>query len=535
MTSQNFAVLLLCGLHLLSDCVRREASLGSGTAFTLKIGTLKTEHAVFSAGAVYRISQLLTEDRDDLLVFLEADSRDDRSTALWGHLQSSLSDSPFVTMGESGRLYALSVLVRKTRQTELVIDPDVRVCCLAGSDSAKGIVARVMRVGEDGMLLILGVGLSPKDDRKTKQLESLLHELSYWKELAATEERTLQVVMVGDVNDRLVLPANSEVVKYVEQEVHEGKKGDVTVTKLDGEALERMLWMITTPLGRKELLTWDSKVFHGTAVGGIHKEPTPAQNQLRHTFTFMTDWWRDTDQTPAMLTYKRTPWQHLFKVGVNPLMGSDWEGPKEKAERELVADAVIASARELGSGATSDDEIILTDSELMALIPSVDEESPNELATETVKGFRDFVKLMSNLNRQKWLLEYDQVVNDNLQKHEEAGEARAQWFKRLMFGPWHKKVVAMDEETVNALAVMQQWLAGMVDRIPKTKIEVSDSQTYLNQNKDGQSIYLQVGWLDAVGVGKDGFAVAEFKDFQTDLDILGFDHCMAHARLFFEV
>ena len=76
----------------------------------------------------------------------------------------------------------------------------------------------------------------------------------------------------------------------------------------------------------------------------------------------------------------------------------------------------------------------------------------------------------------------------------------------------------------------------MFGHVPKTKVFGTDAQAYLNEDAEGDKVYLQQGWLDAVAIGKppadDNAAkpsVLQFEDFRNVLPVFAYDHTMVIA------
>merc|ERR1712046_122759 len=72
---------------------------------------------------------------------------------------------------------------------------------------------------------------------------------------------------------------------------------------------------------------------------------------------------------------------------------------------------------------------------------------------------------------------------------------------------------------------------GMKGKDAKTSAKSQEVQAYLNHDYNKNPIYIQTGWLDAVGISHEGFAKARFDSFDNEMDVWAFDHLFVRARL----
>lgn len=478
---------------------------GKKATFSMRFGALKLDGMQVSKGSVKLIAKKLTKGEDDIVAFMETDT-DPGPMGLWSQLRQRLEDkddydasqfdsSPLVEMTES-RYYALSVFAKKkTKGPVLRVNPGVESCCQAGAKagSAKGLLLRNVSVGENGLLLVVGFGFSPTDDEKAVQIAKLQDEIDRRTAAARQDGRILQVVAAGDINTRLVLPEDCES-EEVELPSKKDISKNVTTRKISDDCMERVLLKLCGKTTRREMLDWDASRFEGVATDGRPYTPHAGLRSLSDMFYFMTDWWRQETKVPQMVTYKRKPWFDRMNSEFIDFLAAEHAYDEEEEETVPTGSA---------------DKLVLTSKELEKSLKHFIKERCKDPESGTKKSCK---------NDQVDLLEEAHMLTE-MADHNDKG--------------WLFNSDYFEEEGIDDL--LRDSFFGMHDKVAKTKARSDEAQRYLNHDSEKRAIYMQTGWLDAIGMSKSGFAQAEFKDFDTELDIWAFDHTFVHARFKFRV
>ena len=171
---------------------------------------------------------------------------------------------------------------------------------------------RVHVRGQPAVLMIIGVNLDTHDDRKAEQIDLLLREIHRQHQAASREGQFFQAILLGDINDRLVLKLDAKFDVDVAHVRHWGHTRKVASLTNRSQAILRHL--LVTAYGRKELLSWDVKYFDGLSIGGV--SVSHPSRKFCDSFFLQTDWWREQQLQPAPVTYKYTPWDQLVSAEV---------------------------------------------------------------------------------------------------------------------------------------------------------------------------------------------------------------------------
>ena len=166
---------------------------------------------------------------------------------------------------------------------------------------------RVTVGDKTAVLMMIGVNFDTHDSHKAEQVELLVREVHRQRDAAFRQGFWFQAILLGDINDRIVLKEDARLdveVEHIHRLAHHRK-----VAALTNRSQAILRHLLVTSHGRRELLSWDVKYFEGTAVGGVSvHHPSP---KFCDTFFLQTDWWRERQLEPAPVTYKYTPWDQL--------------------------------------------------------------------------------------------------------------------------------------------------------------------------------------------------------------------------------
>jgi len=482
--------------------------------FTMAMGAIKLDKLYVSEQAVNKITKALTSHDDDLVAFMETDTHCNENYALWSRLRSRMDEELYdpqtnksmCTHTKGGHWYSLSIFAQRSALVKLQIEENTDVCCEEAAGN-KAVLLRSVRVGTDGMLLVIGLSLSAKDTSKARQLHSLEAEIAIRRAAAAKEGRVLHTVTAGDANTRIVLPWSWDT-KLGQGPSKKNFERFVTTRRLTDTSLNQLAEYLIDPQKRKQLLDWEAPRFNGLAVGNVSVRPLPEiQDLYSNTFLFMTDWWRDVGRAPEMITYKRTPWfqqvqkpflqwlKHNIKIADNPIYNQD--GMPEKL-----------------TGQKWKGKCVMTGKELMTKLQKY---LKAECLKKTIEQNRTKSKLSSCEQEHKSDFHELRMLYD-------LGNVKAD------------AIAGRSEDAAHRMKkVLRQTFFEMMDRKPKVDKYSQHVQEYLNFDTQGNPIYVQAGWLDVVGVGRDGFYSADFLDFKNHLDVWAFDHTLVVGRLAFRV
>jgi len=464
-----------------SDAIKRKNHY-----FTISFGALKLDGLLPTPRAVQMISERLRAPSDDLVAFFETNTNCNQS-ALWSQLRKELVGTEreyedpvsekHCAETRDGNYYALSVFKSLYSKLDLKINPVTEVCCRA-SKGAKASLLRTVTVGDTGELLIVGVAFSATDRIKARQIVSLQKEITTRRAAAAATGRTLQVVFAGDVNNRLVLPADYGTIAKTRM----GKKNStISTRRLDSTSVKKVTRSLAGGRPSKSLLDWDAMRFEGMAAGNVKYSPDKTAQEFFSKITLMTDWWKQSDVPAEMITYKRRPW---FDQVEETFM--DWMKAKQPAVP------------------SKDGRMITTWPELR--------EHRRSYLNHVCLAFEN--KDLRNRCRS----DHDMPIFESARTFF-AGKT-AKELKKLL-SDWS----GMQKERV---------FFSMASQIAKTTEQSKHVQQYLNHDGKGNAVYLQAGWLDVVGFGNDGFPVKQFISFKSHFDVWAFDHLFVSARLAFK-
>ena len=217
---------------------------------------------------------------------------------------------PYSGLNSKGPKNGVHALLVCARGSGFSFDAGPKSCCTARGKPNKNVLVQTVHVQVNCKvveLMILGVNFDTHDGEKAEQIELLLREVRRQQADASRQGHLFQAILVGDINDRIVLKTDARLdveVAYMRPWTHMRK-----VVSLTNRSQAILRHLLVTNHGRRELLSWDVKYFDDTAVGGVSvRHPS---RTFCDAFFLQTDWWRESQRDPEPVTYKYTPWDQL--------------------------------------------------------------------------------------------------------------------------------------------------------------------------------------------------------------------------------
>ena len=291
-------------------------------SFTISAGSLKLNGRGHSVAAAKYIGDALTRRRDNVVVWFETDTTTKKS--LWedvavqvakrGYNCNTLCGSaavPYHGVGVKGLKAGVHALLICTRQAFLPGNSSQpQLCCAARGKPNKAVVFQTVTVrvhADDVDLMIIGAGFDTHDAHKEEQVEELVKYVRHYQKVAQQNNRLFQAILLGDLNDRLVLKTDRLEMQWA-------RRGGWRVGMLSEGGRASLRQMLTTAAGRRELLSWHVGSFDGVAAGGV--TVTPSTGHISKHFVLQTEWWQQAGVAPEPVSYKYTPWEQLVPKDV---------------------------------------------------------------------------------------------------------------------------------------------------------------------------------------------------------------------------
>lgn len=299
--------------------------IATARAYTVAAGSLKLNGRQHSPLAAGYIADVLSAKLDDMIVWFETDTASVKS--LWSDIAFHVSSKgytcnalpgrsparPYYGIGLNGPRHGVHALLICTRRPVLERNHSAqpRPCCISQQKPNKGVLLQTVSVlvnDQETDLAVIGAGLDTNDAVKENQVQRLMQHLMKRKDAATKHNRKFQAILVGDLNDRIILKDNPGF------KVHWGHKSGQKVGKLSQKSQAILRHMMTTREGRRKLLSWHVGFFDGIAVGGVRLRPST--ERISRFFFLQTEWWRESFLEPAPVTYKYTPWEQAVPEDV---------------------------------------------------------------------------------------------------------------------------------------------------------------------------------------------------------------------------
>ena len=351
-TSFFIVVISTCGSSYLSQ------------AFTIAAGSLKLNGRQHSPAAARYIADTISAKRDDMIVWFETDTT--LTNALWSDIAVHVASKgyncnalpgrsparPYYGIGLNGPKHGVHALLICTQRSVLERNHSAhpRACCISQQKPNKAVLLQTVSILVDGQetdLAVIGAGLDTHDAVKDNQIERLMQHLMKRKEVATRNNRKFQAIIVGDLNDRLVMKDDPGFrVKW-------DHRGSWKVGQLSEKSQAILRHLITTREGRRKLLHWHVSFFDGIAAGGVPLRPS--RNRIARFFFLQTEWWRESFLEPAPVTYKYTPWEQMVPQDVlKEVVQNQIHQPNSSSSKLFVVtqDEILHALRETGHSDT---------------------------------------------------------------------------------------------------------------------------------------------------------------------------------------
>ena len=335
-------------------------------AYTIAAGSLKLNGRQHSTAAARYIATKISAKLDDMIVWFETDTSSSLKTALWAHIAEQLVSKgytcnalpgrsparPYYGIGLNGPRHGVHALLICTKRPVLERNHSTqpRPCCISQQKPNKAVLLQTVSVLIDGQetdLAVIGAGLDTHDAVKENQVQRLMQHVMRRKEIATSHNRRFQAILVGDLNDRIVL--NDDAGFKVKWDHHNGQK----VGKLSQKSQAILRHLMTTREGRRKLLSWHVAFFDGVAVGGVRLRPST--DRISRYFFFQTEWWHKSFLEPAPVTYKYTPWEQTLPEDVlEQVIRNQLNRPNHSFDEQYVVtlDELSHALRETGHSDT---------------------------------------------------------------------------------------------------------------------------------------------------------------------------------------
>mmetsp|Transcript_47982 Transcript_47982/g.111986 ORF Transcript_47982/g.111986 Transcript_47982/m.111986 type:complete len:595 (-) Transcript_47982:65-1849(-) len=454
--------------------------------FSLCAASLKQENMVMSDAAVVLTVRRLVAEKTELIAWLETDTRlDERAT--WRRLANHLeeagyrcftdggvyspdgSPTPALQMSKetgSSRYTALLLAVRQDVESDCVVASEILQHAQVGGGSAKGVLQRSLTFAGD-MVVCLGVALSPKDVAKEGQVNELQAHSTDTKYRLHLEASQKE----AEESDRMQKAAET---------LQRGWRG--VQSRRDATRMAQQAINLSRPQGGNGKMPRFTYVCFG---------------DMNNRLITRKEWVQaDTEVAASKPRHRLTP-QALDELV--ELLRSE-AGRKELLKRER-------NVSNLAKG-FYDKTAWWQDGGGRVQLPSYKRTPYFQLYPKLAE--QDDGQFVIRTTEELWKLacEQDPGVADEI---ETVMKAEQQNFVGLESG------------------LLKQEFFGMRGKAPKSKEVVDATQTYLNQDSNGEPVYLQLGWLDSVGLGRghfSNFREQSFRRFDTVPQIRAFDHLM---------
>lgn len=341
---------MLCGMILLK--------LGRPTfAFSITAGSLKLNGRLHSPKAAAYVAEALSEHLDDMIVWFETDTG--LADALWTDVAARVSARgyhcnaktgqsparPYYGIGLNGPKYGVHALLICTRRPVLQRNHSAqpRLCCVSKQKPNKAALMQTVSIsvhGQEVDLAVVGAGLDSHDAPKEDQVKRLMRHVLKRSLEAQERNRTFQAILVGDLNERLVLKEDDG---FQVQWFHRGR---TKVGQLSDKSQVLLRHMLSSGSGRRKLLLWHRSFFDGLAAGRVRLRP--AQERISSHFFLQTDWWRDRWMEPAPVTYKYTPWEQVVSQEAQQRVTENLRNSSMTQQYVVTADEIVHALRASG-------------------------------------------------------------------------------------------------------------------------------------------------------------------------------------------
>lgn len=295
-------------------------------AYTIAAGSLKLNGRQHSPAAAEYIADAISAKLDDMIVWFETDTSSTK--ALWTDIAVHVSSKGYTCnalpgrsparayygIGLNGPRHGVHALLICTRKPVLERNHSAhpRPCCISQQKPNKAVLLQTVSVLVDGQetdLAVIGADLDTHDAVKENQVQRLMQHLMKRKEMATSNQRKFQAILVGDLNDRLVLKDDPGF-----KVMFSAHRNGQIIGRLSEKSQAILRHMMTTREGRRKLLSWHMGFFDAIAVGGVRLRPSA--DRISSFFFLQTEWWQKSFLEPAPVTYKYTPWEQTVPEDV---------------------------------------------------------------------------------------------------------------------------------------------------------------------------------------------------------------------------